>query len=185
MGYTGKSIEIILNVLKDYNIKSVCDLGAQNNYSQPYLPAPYMKDWYESRGIKYVSIDMNGENGSLPYDLSKPLPKMEQFDLVCDFGTGEHVNNGFYQCLKNIDTLCKVGGIIVRENPKTGNWPGHGFNYIDMKFYIDLCKQAEYKLFVLEEHPAMNNINDGWNVIAAMQKTKKGFINEIPEYYNV
>lgn len=184
MGYTGKSIEIITEILRTYPIKSVCDLGAQNNYQfHSVRPCPYMKDWYQARRIEYTSIDFNGENGSLPYDLSKPLPMDNTYDLVCDFGTGEHVQDDFYQCLKNIDKLCKVGGIIVRENPKTGNWPGHGFNYVDMDFYLDLCKDTGYRLLKLEQHPAVGNITDGWNIIAVMQKLREGFTDKLPTFY--
>lgn len=182
MGYTSKSIEIVNKYLS--GVKSVCDLGAQNNYSQPHLPAPYMSEWYKQKGIEYVSIDINGENGSLAFDLSKPIKYDQTFDLVCDFGTGEHVE-GFYHCMKNIDKLCKVGGIIIRENPKTGNWPGHGFNYVDVHFYYDLCEATGYELLHIEEWPAMGNDKDGWNVIAVMRKTKSGFIKELPKYYNV
>lgn len=182
MGYTSKTISLITPLLS--KVKSVCDLGAQNNYAQPQLPAPYISDWYKSKNIDYLSIDLNGENGSEKWDLSEPVPTDRQFDLVVDAGTGEHVKD-FYQCLKNLDSLCKVGGIIYRENPMTGNWPGHGFHYVDSAFYSRLAEKTGYEILHIEEHPAMGNITDGWNVIAIIKKTKEGFVlqNDFPDVF--
>ncbi len=174
MGYTGKSIEIVDKYI--LKVKSVCDLGAQNNFAQPKLPAPYMSEWYKDNGITdYLSIDLNGENGSKKWDLSQPVKTDKQFDLVCDFGTSEHVKD-LYQCFWNINKLCKVGGIMIHENPKTGNWPLHGFHYRTMEFYEQLAEVAGYELITIEEHPACWNTTDGWNVISVMKKVKEGFI---------
>ena len=158
------------------HIKSVCDLGAQNNFAQPLLPTPYMSEWYKGKGITdYISIDLNGENDSKKWDLSQPVKTNKQFDLVADFGTSEHVKD-LYQCFANVNKLCNVGGIMIHENPKTGSWPKHGFHYRDMKFYVDLAEAAGYALVQLEEHPACWNTADGWNIIAVMEKKKEGFI---------
>ena len=42
MGYTGFTISLVETVLAQGEVKNVIDLGAQNNYAQPTLPAPYM-----------------------------------------------------------------------------------------------------------------------------------------------
>lgn len=174
MGYTGKSIDIINPLIKD--VKSVCDLGAQNNYAQNRLPAPYMSEWWKNNGINdYMSIDLNGENDSKQWDLSEPLKTNKKFDLVTDFGTSEHVKD-LYQCMANVNKLTKVGGIMVHENPKTGNWPQHGFHYRTMDWYKQFAELNGYHIMKLEEHPAMWNVTDGWNVIAVMIKMKEGFI---------
>jgi hypothetical protein len=101
-----------------------------------------------------------------------------------DAGTSEHVGtNGkhdikaIYNCWKNKHNLVKVGGFIVSENPKTGNWPGHGFNYYTTDFYKLLAGFGDYSLIDLGEHPAMGNTTDGWNVYCVMQKTKEEFIS--------
>ncbi len=67
MGYTGKTIELIDLVID--RVQSVVDLGAQNDYRHPTLPAPYVKDTYYANK-QYTAIDISGENGSQPYDLS-------------------------------------------------------------------------------------------------------------------
>lgn len=164
-------------VLARHTVQSVCDLGAQNNYEDHIIrsaPAkyPYMSEWWKGRNVHYESIDLNGENGSHVLDLTEPVDLGKQFDLVCDFGTSEHVKaEGYYQCHKNIDSLCKIGGVIIHANPKVGNWPGHGNNYIDQDFYKALAAAAGYELWHLEEWPAMGNTTDGWEIIAVLKKT--------------
>lgn len=176
MGYTDKSIDIVNKYITQ--VKSVCDLGAQNNYAQPKLPAPYMSEWFKNNGITdYISIDLNGENESKQWDLSEPVKTNKQFDLVADFGTSEHVKD-LFQCMANVNKLTKVGGLMIHENPKTGNWPGHGFHYRTIQFYEQLASVSGYDLLHTEEHPAMWNTTDGWNVIAVMRKNKEGFISK-------
>lgn len=185
MGYTNKSFEIINKILSENEILSVIELGAQNNFNQPYLPAPYVSEWYIWSGIDYTAIDLNGENDSKKWDLSNPIKTNRKYDMVTDFGTSEHVSN-YFQCLANMHKLCRVGGIIVHENPKTGNWPKHGYNYVDMQFYREFAAITGYDLLHIEEHPACMNTTDGWNIIAVMRKTKDAFIDEdqLPKFYN-
>lgn len=189
MGITSKTISIIEPILSQLEIKSVCDLGDQNDYRDEVIRTnpsvyPYISEWYKSKGIPYECIDLNGNNGAHKWNLDKPLKTKSTFDMVVDAGLSEHCHN-YYQVLANIHKLCKVGGIIIRENPETGSWPGHGNNYITEQFYRELCEVTEYQLLHLERWPAMGNYTDGWNIIAVMQKTKEDFITkeQLPEYY--
>jgi SAM-dependent methyltransferase len=175
MGITSFDIEL----LDKYTIgvNSVCELGAQNLYDKEYpsYPVwPYANEYYEARGIKYTCIDLSEENNCLVHDLSKPLPIKEKFDMVTNFGTSEHVRD-LYECLKNIHNLTKKSGIIICENPKIDNWPGHGFHYMTQAFYIDLAKLCGYTILEIGEHPAMGNITDGWNVFCVMRKGEDKF----------
>lgn len=194
MGYTHFTVDLIEEQLTVNKIKSVCDLGAQNLYNQPELPAPYASEFYKAKGIEYNCIDLNGENEAIPYDLTKPLVvgKAVAFDLVVDAGTSEHcgrTKDDLYQVLKNIHNLCRFQGIIIRENPKTGNWPGHGFHYMTKSFYKAFCKEQGYQLLKVGEHAACGNEIDGWNVFAVMRKTddkpfmSKAKFNKL-EYHN-
>ena len=56
MGYTSHTIQLIEKFVNEEFTSSpfVIDLGAQNNYSQPNLPAPYMSEWYKERGVEYL-----------------------------------------------------------------------------------------------------------------------------------
>lgn len=185
MGYTHFTVGLIENHVA--GVKSVVDLGAQNLYNQPKLPAPYASEWYREKGIQYTAIDLSKENESIDMDLSKPIflynqTDLKLFDLVVDAGTSEHVgNNGkhdieaYYQCWLNKFNLCKIGGKIISENPKTGNWPGHGFNYVTGSFYGVLELNSDLKIIEIGEHAAMGNVTDGWNIYCVMEKTGTTF----------
>lgn len=182
MGVTSFDIPLLEEIIKWHQPESVIELGAQNNYAQPHLPAPYMREWYQAKKINYESIDLNGEDGAFVLDLSEKIPPNQTFDLVTDFGTSEHVGkNGefsweaIYNCWLNKHTLLNIGGVMFSENPKTGNWPGHGFNYYTYAFYVRLILYTDYKMLLMREHAAMNNVKDGWNVVAIMKKTSERF----------
>lgn len=189
MGVTSIDVEKLEIILNDYPIKSVIELGAQNNYAQPKLPAPYMSEWYTAKGIEYQSIDLSAENNCLVIDLSKPYYPEKQYDLVTDFGTSEHVGvNGkhnieaIYNCWKTKHDLLALNGIMVNENPKTGNWPGHGFNYYTNEFYTRLCLLNQYYILELTEIAAMGNITDGWNVYCSLKKKNFGPFITLEEF---
>lgn len=179
MGITSFSIELIER--NKGAAKSVIELGAQNLYNQPILPAPYADEYYTSLGIEYSCIDISKENGCIEIDLSKTFQNtIGQFDLVTDFGTSEHIgNNGlhdseaFYNCWKTKHDILKSSAVMINENPKTGNWLGHGFNYLTQDFYLRLAQLCGYTILELGEHPAMGNITDGWNVYCVLRKNSE------------
>ena len=182
MGVTSIDLQILENLVKKYNPTKVIDLGAQNNYGQPLLPAPYMSEWWKAKGILYDSIDMSDENGCQVLDLSDLQSFEPQYDFVMDFGTQEHVgkNGAFsweaiYNCYKNKFDLCRIGGLIISENPKTGNWPGHGFQFFTQDFYKQFARIAGFDIIQLAEIAAMGNTTDGWNVLAITVKISDVF----------
>jgi len=203
MGITSKSISILKPLIEKYSPKSVIDLGAQNIYcdrpmrDDPFLESkkwierlgieglyhpttgesykyPFASKLWERCGIQYACIDLNEQNNAIAWDLSESLRTTQEFDFVMDYGTSEHVKD-YYQCCQNIHDLCKIGGIIIRENPKNGNWPGHCYHYLDENFYSELAQVAGYNIITLESWPAMGNTTDGWNVICVMQKISDTF----------
>lgn len=184
MGYTFFTKELVAGVIKKCHPKSVVDLGAQNDFSGPNLPAPYISDWYYGQNIEYGCIDLNGENKASTQDLSKifKAPGGWQADMVCDIGTSEHIERGnqfdweaIYNCWVNKWNLLKVGGVMVNENPNTGSWPKHGYNYYQESFYFELEKMIDGVVLNCGTHPACGNITDGWNTWATLIKTGEGF----------
>jgi hypothetical protein len=182
MGYTQWTLDKVMAIIKEADVKQMLDLGAQNNYAQPKLPAPYMRETFEAMGLHYMSVDLTGECGALPWDLSLKLMWLYPFDLVVDAGTSEHVgNNGqfsweaIYNCWFNKHDALNIGGYMYSENPKTGNWPGHGFNYYTEEFYKGLATLSGYEIDDLGEHAACNNTTDGWNVYCTMIKNYDKF----------
>jgi len=179
MGITGHSLTLIDKAIihrsqaDGQTVDTVIELGAQNMYDKTYDTerGPYASTYYRARGMKYTCIDLNGENAALKLDLEKPISHDYQYDLVTNFGTSEHIKNQ-HSVFSTIHKLTKVGGMIICENPKTGNWPHHGLNYYTQEFYKSLCKALNYELIEVGEDPAMHNRRDGWNIYAIMKKTE-------------
>jgi len=180
MGITDFSLSILNKYISEQ--KTVLELGSQNLYSCEFEGYPYADNYYNSKGLEYTCIDLNKENNALDLNLGVKL-SLEKFDIVTDFGTSEHVGtNGkhdakaFYNCWLNKHNACKLGGLIISENPKTGNWLGHGFNYVTQNFYRQLAEANGYEILDLGEHPAMNNTTDGWNIYCVLKKTQDKFM---------
>ncbi len=75
------------------------------------------------------------EGANLLHDLNEPLPPAwaEQFDVVFDGGTLEHVFN-FPQALHNSMQMVKPGGWFIGFSP-ANNWFGHGFYQFSPEVY--------------------------------------------------
>ena len=95
----------------------LCDLG----YEPTYL------DCYAFNGREYV-FDLNAHLST------KNTTELGQFDLICDFGTLEHVFS-LPTALSNISLLSKPGTVILHSNPL--NKPNHGFYSFSPTFYKD------------------------------------------------
>jgi hypothetical protein len=182
MGITDFSLTLLNKYLPTVENKTVMELGSQNLYCSRYPDYPYADKYYNKQGFHYSCIDLNGENLALVLDLAKPQ-KVGVFGVVTDFGTSEHVGidgkhdpRAFYNCWLNKHNMCEVGGLIISENPKTGNWLGHGFNYVTEDFYKELAEANGYELLELGEHPAMGNTTDGWNIYCVLRKTSDKFM---------
>jgi hypothetical protein len=101
------------------------------------------KDWFVSLGFRHVSIDMNGNNGALPLDLTKPL-NLGTFDMISNIGTSEHVSednwNGQVECWRNMLDAMHVGSVLICDTPAPGGWKGHGKWYPHPKLYSELAR---------------------------------------------
>lgn len=79
------------------------------------------------------------EGAKIVQDLNKPLPAEwnEQFDLIIDGGTIEHVFN-VPEALRTLMSLCRVGGHVFLTNP-ANNQCGHGF--------YQFCPELMFRVF--------------------------------------
>ncbi len=161
--------------MRHADIGFILELGNQNIYfGDEYGSSakPYLK----KLGFLHTSVDINGQDGAEKMDLSKRISYNDiLFDIVTDFGTSEHVKD-YYNCWYNKHNWCKLNGIIISENPKTGNWPGHGFHYLTELFYQKLAYMVGYEILEIGEHAAMSNTTDGWNIYCVLKKRDKDFI---------
>jgi hypothetical protein len=127
---------------------SVCELGDQwMSGGAKQLAA----DWYKALGCgRYVSIDGNGR-GTMTADLNRELPVLEPFDLVTDFGTGEHIFDQA-QVWRTLHGLTKPGGYLVFDRPSQG-YPEHCYYRVDECLFRDVAEVNRYKVLELVTAP--------------------------------
>jgi hypothetical protein len=145
MGILAEPAQMVMGLMLG-NGFSVCELGDQYvTYVSPRVLAPH---FYKSLGCaKYVSIDANGR-GTITADLNRPINGLGQFDLVTDFGTGEHVFNQA-QVWKTVHDLTKPKGYIAFDRPMQG-YEGHCFYNTHECLFRDLAAANEYEVVNLE-----------------------------------
>ena len=128
------------------------------------------------KNITTVSIDINGENGSLPLDLSKAIPVKDmpkEADILTDFGTLEHVKS-LYFGLKNSFNLLKSGGLAIHVNPLSGGYvANHGYHYFNEGFWVAYCDLAKLNLVESYVQAAYHNEETGREQYAIYEKQSK------------
>jgi hypothetical protein len=140
---------------KDFRGLKIAELGNQ-----------YVKGWGAGRtsakqlfvltGAEHVSFDLNGRSGARQVDLGEPLVDetlYEHFDVVTNYGTSEHVASNdlaqFY-CFRNIDYLCRVGGVIVCYVPAV-DCSRHGAYHYTPEFFRSLALGQGYRTIEIEQ----------------------------------
>lgn len=143
----------------------VIELGAQELAYGERVPAVKL---YQELGCgRYESIDGNGQ-GTILHDLNLPLRGIGTFDLVTDWGTGEHVFNQL-QVWQTMHSLTKVGGFMGVIRPEQG-YPGHCFYRTDECVFRDVAAANGYRIVKLERIGAKR----GDNIFVLYHKTIAG-----------
>jgi hypothetical protein len=134
-----------------------------NHLAADAPPARLLWEWL---GYEYRSIDIDGSPGAIDLDLnfdSIPADMCNQFDLVTNFGTTEHVVNQL-NAFKIMHDLACVGGLMVHALPSQG-YLNHGLINYNPKFFWMLARSNGYKWHGFRYHyedptqyPFPNNI---------------------------
>lgn len=132
------------NISMGYKGMRICELGDQR---MKWTKEGTGKNYLLARGVaEHISIDLNGRNGALRIDLSKPIDKWQgYFDMVTNYGTAEHVKDGIYEAFLNIHNFTKTGGAMVHAGPPTGGCPWHSPYHYDSDFFEKLAKANQYR----------------------------------------
>lgn len=110
-------------------------------------------------GEQVQAMDFSGYEGAhLVHDLNQPVPKEwhEQYDLIFDGGTLEHVFN-FPAAIKNCMQMLKPGGRIVSVTIPN-NWCGHGFYQFSPELFYRVFSPAS-GFSVIEMYVAVSESN--------------------------
>jgi hypothetical protein len=89
-------------------------------------------------------VDPGTPGSKYRLDLNQPLPIDEQFDLVINIGTAEHIFN-VHQFFKTAHDRTRTGGLMMHSAPFTG-WPDHGFFNFQPTFFFDLARTNRYDI---------------------------------------
>lgn len=188
MGITSIDVGNLKVLVEKYKPKSVLELGSQYLYdSAKHCQAAvegkpvYGKSWFESHGIKHTSVDINDE-ADINLDITDN-DHNDVYDWVTDYGTIEHTNSAF-DSFRNCHNWVKIGGLMIHENPKAGNWPDHGNWFFTQEFYRNLAAKCKYEIIDLKEIAAMGNTKSGWNVYCVLGRTAKSVFDiEEDDFY--
>ena len=153
-----------------------------NLIAQLNLPAT-VKEYWKKKGVKHTSIDLNGKDGAVILDLSKPLPEnfFNAFDIVTNCGTSEHVDNQF-ECWRNIHNSLKVNGYLLSANPEKNKYNRNHCNWFyDMNFFEVFADRLNYTVYLLGR--MYFPYNGGYVIFAALEKSKEtGFLFSEDEF---
>ena len=147
MGILREPADFVQKLVKDLPPQfSVCELGDQwVTYGTPHVLA---RDFYRELGCgRYDSIDGNGR-GTITWDLNQKWVGGKRYDLVTDFGTGEHIFNQA-NVWRTLHVLTKVGGYIVFDRPHAG-YPEHCYYNIHKCVLEDVAAANRYRVLRLE-----------------------------------
>jgi hypothetical protein len=191
MGLTVDSLKrldrhgVLSNTGTVYEPNKMLELGCQNIFAYPnefHWVAKYgmlAKHFFQRFApLQHISWDITGCQCSEKIDLrdnSLAEKYRKQFDVITDYGTTEHIENdvnigGYYDAMKNIHEILKVGGLRIHEVPATGHWKGHGFNYVNEDFFRKMADDCGYVIIEMSHHYAMNNTVSGKLVCVVMRK---------------
>jgi hypothetical protein len=158
MGIGPTALRLYEGLLADGYLQSglsVCELG-----SQAFMPADYRgklatvsnrdrdaRKFYESLGMSYMSIDINGERNAVRLNLNKAKSSDigQQFDIVTNHGTTEHVFDQ-ENCFRLIHDLTIDGGLMIHVVPTTQGYRRHGLYNYDSLFFDELSHTNQYVL---------------------------------------
>jgi SAM-dependent methyltransferase len=95
---------------------------------------------------KYTAIDFHGTPDARKLDLNYPLDLGEQFDILVNAGTAEHIFD-VGQFFRTAHEVTRPGGLMVHVMPYRG-WLEHGFYSFNSTFYWDLAAANGYTMLL-------------------------------------
>jgi len=123
--------------------------------------------------IYYQSLDWNGSDGALKYDMNFALDPVTDFnppgpfDWVTNFGFTEHVTNQ-EACWANVHRFIRVGGRLVFCMPAPGQWEQHGFYQPRLPWYEQFAELNGYEM----ELARVNTDRVRWTIIGRYKKLR-------------
>ena len=125
---------------------SVCEFGNQRYTADGKHKS--VKEFYLANGYdNYIALDVNTQKDAIICDLNVHVSHQgitNQYDLVTNNGTGEHIFNQ-YMVFRNHHDLTKEGGIMLFCLPLSP-WINHGFFNYNPILFRDLSAINDYEV---------------------------------------
>jgi hypothetical protein len=174
MGIRNFDLDILKDIMSKNNLSfnglKMLQLGDQV-YRDKKIRA---KEYFESLGSSVVSIDINGQGGSLPIDLSVAIDEpnyKDNFDIITNFGTSEHVSDHF-MCFENMYSFCKKNGIIYNLVPRKGFWNNKSHkdaHKYDTEFFVEWSEKHNCDILINRIVPKKERFCDDM-ILAILKK---------------
>jgi hypothetical protein len=156
----GENLPLGRTLIEDekYYGKEMLELGCQIIRGNTITPHTNIAcEYFNSIGIKCLSIDLQKCGKAIIIDLREPMPEYfhNRFDIITNSGTTEHITpiNGQYVSFKNIHDCAKNGGIMMHFVPiKDKSNPAHSPFFYDCKFFERLAELNNYEIIAIEEY---------------------------------
>ena len=123
------------------------EAGLQRQESLFAIAAEFYATWFSP--TKHIAIDKHGPTASKA-DLNKQIDTDQQYDVVINHGTAEHVFN-IAQVFRTMHDACEVGGWLIHDAPWNG-WPDHGFYNLQPTLFFDLARANCYEIAKMAVH---------------------------------
>lgn len=163
----------------DYDKIRMCELGDQRmKWNRFGTGKKYFQD---KKIMEHISLDVNGKNGALRVDLTKPITQWNKyFDMTTDYGTIEHVSDQ-YNVFKNVHNITRSGGVIIHTLPQIGHWELHCNFHYDFSFFNELSNKCNYDVKLMEARYIPGKIRRSGNLVCCIlvKKDSSEFLNEI------
>lgn len=156
----------------------------------------FLGEFLEVTTLDYTAFDIFAGPGITIFDFnSTALPKEqhEQFDIVFNFGTTEHILNQF-NCFRVIHDACRPGAYIFHQVPCMG-FLDHGYWIYSPRLFIELAEMNAYevcqfwcsgplgssKLFDVITYPMVHDRSLPQNAVDVWEQTpiNNGLINAL------
>jgi hypothetical protein len=180
-------VEACRHLQKPMRGLKVCELGNQVSGWKLRVSVKQIMQWL---GAEHTSIDLNGLDGALKLDLSKPLPNflLGRFDLVTNAGTTEHVvveNDKIdfsdqWQAFLSIHGLLKPTAAIIHVLPsEKGFHCGCGYVYTH-QFFLKLAEMCYYRIV-----ECYDSLSDKDHVATLMMKSPISRFPTLEEFQSI
>ncbi len=162
----------------DMATSRMCEFGNQTAIDPQWPRGSSAKSLLTPMVKEHVSVDLNGQDGALPFDLEQPLPAewANRFDIVTNIGTIEHTND-HYAAFTNVLSVCKVDGIMFHllpqpEHPLEADGTHHGRYGYCRDYCIRLADATGCRVILDECRPVHPKLVGRDVLMFALQKTE-------------